>query len=334
MAKIELAPEENDDQKQPSSSNNNEESISHANSSPPPPLASPPPESIPPPQTQPLTTASSPTISSNQTPPQPCHQRPQYDEYKNNDDDLDSHPIVEFPPRSLRDIHATQTQPQPQPNNQLVLYAQLPPSESQQEHHVRVQEITSNGITGESTNTYAPNANRVVQQTVADTKINGSVANNSINQENQLACYDNAGETARSQNSSAAGSRRQSSINRPQVVLVPAVGNPWSSGLFDCCSHPTNAILTTVAPCVTFGQIAEIVDNGSTGCVTGAALYCCLSLVVCHWKIGVRYRKRVRNAFQLAETPLTDRLSHVLFPLCALCQEFRELKNQGYDPFL
>ncbi|XP_034684478.1 proline-rich receptor-like protein kinase PERK10 [Vitis riparia] len=121
---------------------------------------------------------------------------------------------------------------------------------------------------------------------------------------------------------------------KAHLVLIQSVGNPWSSGLFDCYQHPVNAIITTVLPCVTFGQIAEIVDNGSTSCVTGAMLYFFLFLVICHWNVGVRYRRRVRNAYELAETPLTDRLAHVLFPLCALCQEFRELKNQGYDPFL
>ncbi|XP_056162515.1 proline-rich receptor-like protein kinase PERK12 [Syzygium oleosum] len=119
----------------------------------------------------------------------------------------------------------------------------------------------------------------------------------------------------------------------PQVILVPFVGVPWRSGLFDCYQHPTNAIITTVAPCVTFGQIAEILDNGSTSCLTGALLYFFLFLVICHWNIGVRYRRRLRNAFQIAETPVTDQLAHVLCPLCSLCQEFRELKYRGLDPF-
>ncbi|XP_056162444.1 uncharacterized protein LOC115684218 [Syzygium oleosum] len=120
----------------------------------------------------------------------------------------------------------------------------------------------------------------------------------------------------------------------PTVILVPFVGVPWKSGIFDCCQHPTNAIMTTVAPCVTFGQIAEILDNGSTSCLTGAFLYFFLFLVLCHWNVGVRYRKRIRDAFQIADTPVTDRIAHTLCPLCSLCQEFRELKYRGLDPFL
>ncbi|KAI4376302.1 hypothetical protein MLD38_014082 [Melastoma candidum] len=118
----------------------------------------------------------------------------------------------------------------------------------------------------------------------------------------------------------------------PPVILVPSVGNPWRSGLFDCCQHPVNAIITTVAPCITFGQIAEILDNGSTSCGTGACL-CLLYLLVCNWCIGFRYRRRMRAAFQIAESPVTDLTAHILCCFCALCQEFRELKYRGLDPF-
>ncbi|KAI6681554.1 hypothetical protein NL676_035435 [Syzygium grande] len=96
----------------------------------------------------------------------------------------------------------------------------------------------------------------------------------------------------------------------PSVILVPFVGIPWKSGIFDCCQHPIN------------------------GCLTGAFLYFFLFLVLCHWNVGVRYRKRIRDAFQIAETPVTDRIAHTLCPLCSLCQEFRELKYRGLDPFL
>ncbi|KAL3745276.1 hypothetical protein ACJRO7_014396 [Eucalyptus globulus] len=116
----------------------------------------------------------------------------------------------------------------------------------------------------------------------------------------------------------------------PSVILVPYVGVPWKSGIFDCLQHPANALITTVAPCVTFGQIAEIVDNGSTSCLTGSFLHFFLFLVICHWNIGIGYRMRLRNAFQTAETPPTDRFARTLCPLCSLCQEFREL-NYRYQ---
>ncbi|OMP06435.1 hypothetical protein CCACVL1_01583 [Corchorus capsularis] len=38
----------------------------------------------------------------------------------------------------------------------------------------------------------------------------------------------------------------------------------WSTGLFDCFSDVPNCCITFWCPCITFGQIAEIVDQGST----------------------------------------------------------------------
>ncbi|KAG6413755.1 hypothetical protein SASPL_126469 [Salvia splendens] len=49
-----------------------------------------------------------------------------------------------------------------------------------------------------------------------------------------------------------------------QVGIVAKENQPWKSNLFDCMKDPQNAIITLCFPCVTFGQIAEILDNGST----------------------------------------------------------------------
>ncbi|KAE8667288.1 Protein PLANT CADMIUM RESISTANCE 3 [Hibiscus syriacus] len=37
----------------------------------------------------------------------------------------------------------------------------------------------------------------------------------------------------------------------------------WSTGVCDCCYDIQNCIITMFCPCITFGQIAEIVDHGS-----------------------------------------------------------------------
>ncbi|KAI4380158.1 hypothetical protein MLD38_006379 [Melastoma candidum] len=123
--------------------------------------------------------------------------------------------------------------------------------------------------------------------------------------------------------------KQRNSASDP-VILVNAGGNPWRSGLFDCCRDPISAIITTIAPCVTFGLNTNILDNGSTGCLTGTLLYVFLCPLLC--RIGIKYRKRLRNAYQLAEAPVSDRVAHRCFPCCALCQEFRELKYRGFDP--
>ncbi|KAF9614217.1 hypothetical protein IFM89_016010 [Coptis chinensis] len=40
------------------------------------------------------------------------------------------------------------------------------------------------------------------------------------------------------------------------------IGEPWKTGLFDCQLNPANAIMTAFLPCMTFGQIAELLDGG------------------------------------------------------------------------
>ncbi|KAK3002393.1 hypothetical protein RJ639_020873 [Escallonia herrerae] len=42
------------------------------------------------------------------------------------------------------------------------------------------------------------------------------------------------------------------------------VPSHWSTGLCDCSSDCSNCCITCWCPCITFGQIAEIVDKGST----------------------------------------------------------------------
>ncbi|XVF15568.1 hypothetical protein REPUB_Repub09cG0165500 [Reevesia pubescens] len=79
----------------------------------------------------------------------------------------------------------------------------------------------------------------------------------------------------------------------------------WSTGLCHCCDDPANCLFTCFCPCVTFGQIAEIVNKGSISCAASGAVY---GLVA-----------------------LTDCLVHFCCETCSLCQEYRELNNRGFD---
>ncbi|KAL1125407.1 hypothetical protein V6Z11_A13G042100 [Gossypium hirsutum] len=63
----------------------------------------------------------------------------------------------------------------------------------------------------------------------------------------------------------------------------------WTTGLCHCFDDPANCVITCICPCITFGQVAEIVSRGSKCKVH----FCCCPL--------------------------------------ALCQEYRELKNRGFD---
>ncbi|XP_004486754.1 protein PLANT CADMIUM RESISTANCE 8 [Cicer arietinum] len=116
---------------------------------------------------------------------------------------------------------------------------------------------------------------------------------------------------------------------------IQRVGNPWSTGLFDCHENQTNAIMTAFLPCVTFGQIAEVLDGGELSCPLGSFIYLLMMPALCtQWIMGSKYRKKLRKRYDLVDAPYTDVISHIFCPCCSLCQEFRELKIRGLDPAL
>uniref|UniRef100_A0ACD5WCF3 Uncharacterized protein n=1 Tax=Avena sativa TaxID=4498 RepID=A0ACD5WCF3_AVESA len=122
------------------------------------------------------------------------------------------------------------------------------------------------------------------------------------------------------------------------VGAAPAAGaghaaNAWSSGLFDCFDDCGLCCITWCCPCITFGKVAEIVDRGSTSCGTAGALYVLLaSLTGCQWIYSCGYRAKLRAQYGLPDAPCCDCCVHFCCAPCALCQEYKQLKAQGYDP--
>uniref|UniRef100_A0A6N2MXL7 Uncharacterized protein n=1 Tax=Salix viminalis TaxID=40686 RepID=A0A6N2MXL7_SALVM len=107
---------------------------------------------------------------------------------------------------------------------------------------------------------------------------------------------------------------------------------PWSTSLCDCFSDLNSCCLTCWCPCVAFGRIAEIVDRGSTSCGMSGTLYTLiLCLTGCSCFYSCFYRSKLRGQFFLEESPCTDCCVHCFCEECALCQEYRELKNRGFD---
>ncbi|XP_073036512.1 protein PLANT CADMIUM RESISTANCE 6-like [Primulina eburnea] len=114
---------------------------------------------------------------------------------------------------------------------------------------------------------------------------------------------------------------------------VAAQDKVWSSSLFDCMNDPENALITACFPCITFGQIAEILDSGNTTCATSGILYSCIAFCIAMPCImSCTYRTKLRAKFGLLESPAQDWVVHCFCEWCALCQEYRELKHMGYDP--
>lgn len=124
--------------------------------------------------------------------------------------------------------------------------------------------------------------------------------------------------------------------------------------------HLISAIITLFCPCVTFGQIAEMLDNGGTckhtyhrrtkhnqfskitnasiiysdsACETAGCVYTTIACVIaCPCIYSCTYRTKLRNRFGLDESPASDCITHLCCEYCALCQEYRELNHRGLNP--
>ncbi|XP_027920880.1 cell number regulator 2-like [Vigna unguiculata] len=106
----------------------------------------------------------------------------------------------------------------------------------------------------------------------------------------------------------------------------------WSTGLCRCLDDPGNCLVTCFCPCVTFGLIAEIIDKGNRSCTCNGAIYATLlSLSGLACLYSCYYRSKMRAQYELPEAPCMDCLVHFCCETCALCQEYRELKNRGFD---
>ncbi|XP_061990532.1 protein PLANT CADMIUM RESISTANCE 2-like [Rosa rugosa] len=118
----------------------------------------------------------------------------------------------------------------------------------------------------------------------------------------------------------------------PPYHLHVRTPEPWKSGLLDCFSDPKSCCITFWCPCITFGQIAEIVDKGSISCGASGALYTLIAFVTgCSCIYSCFYRSKLRQQYTLEESPCGDCLVHCFCEPCALCQEYRELQSRGFN---
>ncbi|KAK4371808.1 hypothetical protein RND71_007192 [Anisodus tanguticus] len=127
------------------------------------------------------------------------------------------------------------------------------------------------------------------------------------------------------------GEKPTTGIPMPSQFQVNHPGT-WSTGLCDCFSDVSNCCITCWCPCITFGQIAEIVDNGTASCGASGALYFLIeALTGCGCIYSCFYRTKMRKQYMLPESPCGDCCLHFFCECCALCQEYRELKHRGFD---
>ncbi|XP_054787651.1 cell number regulator 2-like isoform X2 [Prosopis cineraria] len=108
----------------------------------------------------------------------------------------------------------------------------------------------------------------------------------------------------------------------------------WTTGLCGCFEDPGNCCMTCCCPCITFGESAEVIDKGNTSCACAGLVFYALSYVGCVGLYSCTYRRKLRGLFNLPEEPCSDRCIHCCCTSCAICQEYRELRNRGIDPSL
>ncbi|KAK9105939.1 hypothetical protein Scep_022783 [Stephania cephalantha] len=109
---------------------------------------------------------------------------------------------------------------------------------------------------------------------------------------------------------------------------------PWSTGLCDCNEDTGNCFLTCFCPCISFGRIAEIADEGSFSCGACCALYVLVHLLTSRLGavlLSCVYRRKLKKQYNLEGNDCTDFCLHLWCSPCATCQEYRELQHQGFD---
>ncbi|CAI7923884.1 unnamed protein product, partial [Closterium sp. NIES-54] len=88
-------------------------------------------------------------------------------------------------------------------------------------------------------------------------------------------------------------------------------------------------------PCIIVGRNAEIVTDGFTDSGTACCLWYLIEILVgmgCFYSCG--FRSKLRQKYMLPAKPCGDCCVHTFCLLCAICQEYRELKNRGWEPKL
>ncbi|KAI3516646.1 hypothetical protein L1887_15569 [Cichorium endivia] len=119
------------------------------------------------------------------------------------------------------------------------------------------------------------------------------------------------------------------------VVGVPPQQGPipmWSSGLFECFDDIPTLLITAVAPCVTFGQVAEMIDRGQNSCMVFAGLHAGLMYFTgCGCLLSAYFRIKMSQIYNVPNDPLINILVHLICEPCALCQEYRELQSHGFN---
>ncbi|KAF3441358.1 hypothetical protein FNV43_RR15272 [Rhamnella rubrinervis] len=121
----------------------------------------------------------------------------------------------------------------------------------------------------------------------------------------------------------------------------------WSSGICACCDDMQSCCVGLLFPCFLFGKNAEYLGSGTLmgSCMTHFVLCALLNTVCCLLTDGILlglpgcfvasyacgYRRALRSKYNLPEAPCGDFVTHLFCHLCAICQEYREIRERSGD---
>ncbi|KAJ7949805.1 Protein PLANT CADMIUM RESISTANCE like [Quillaja saponaria] len=122
----------------------------------------------------------------------------------------------------------------------------------------------------------------------------------------------------------------------------------WSSGVCACCDDMQSCFIGLFCPCFLFAKNAEFLGSGTFigSCMTHFILWALANTVCCLltegiWLVGLPgycvacyacgYRRELRSKFNLQEEPCGDFATHFFCHLCAICQEYREIRERAGD---
>ncbi|XP_031126139.1 protein PLANT CADMIUM RESISTANCE 10 [Ipomoea triloba] len=124
-------------------------------------------------------------------------------------------------------------------------------------------------------------------------------------------------------------------------------GEQWSSGICACFDDPQSCIIGLLCPCYLFGKNAEFLGSGTFAgsCLTHFILWSLVNSFCCMLTDGILlglpgcfvacyacgYRRTLRSKYNLQEAPCGDFVTHFFCHLCAMCQEYRELRERSGD---
>ncbi|KAI4374494.1 hypothetical protein MLD38_012481 [Melastoma candidum] len=106
-----------------------------------------------------------------------------------------------------------------------------------------------------------------------------------------------------------------------QKTLTPSLQSSLETSCITCC-----------CPCVTFGQNVKVIDKGNTSCACAGIVFYLLGHFAFNAMYACTYRSKLRGQFSIPGDQCADFCIHCCCPLCAICQEHRELVNRGLDP--